>query len=69
MKASEARSLSMEQLRAALETARENLFNLRFQWATAQLRYHNVLKSARRDVARLETILRERELNSDAAAR
>jgi large subunit ribosomal protein L29 len=69
MRASEARSLSTEQLQAELETARENLFNLRFRWATAQVRDHNVLKAARRDVARLETILRERELNSDATAR
>jgi ribosomal protein L29 len=35
---------------------------LRFQWTTAQMRDHNVLKAARRDIARLETILREREL-------
>jgi large subunit ribosomal protein L29 len=66
MKASEARSLSVEELRQALETARENLFNLRFQWSTAQIRDHNLLKAARRDVARLETVLRERELSSDA---
>jgi large subunit ribosomal protein L29 len=61
MKASEARSMSLEELRGALETARENLFNLRFQWSTAQIRDHNVLKAARRDIARLETVLRERE--------
>jgi large subunit ribosomal protein L29 len=61
MKASEARALSVEELHEALETARENLFNLRFQWSTAQIRDHNVLKAARRDIARLETILRERE--------
>jgi large subunit ribosomal protein L29 len=61
MKASEARSMSLEELRRALETARENLFNLRFQWSTAQIRDHNVLKAARRDIARLETVLRERE--------
>ena len=60
MKASDARALSIEELREALETARENLFNLRFQWAAAQIRDHNVLKAARRDVARLETILHER---------
>ena len=62
MKASEIRALSSEQLLDELETARENLFNLRFQWATAQIRDHNLLKAARRDVARLETALREREL-------
>ena len=68
MKASEARVLSVDELRQALETARENLFNLRFQWATAQLRDHNLLKAARRDIARLETILQEREQSSDAVA-
>ena len=66
MKASEARVLSIEELRGALETARENLFNLRFQWAAAQIRDHNVIKAARRDIARLETILQEREQSSDA---
>jgi large subunit ribosomal protein L29 len=66
MKASEARVISVEELRKALETARENLFNLRFQWAAAQIRDHNLLKAARRDVARLETILHEREQSADA---
>jgi large subunit ribosomal protein L29 len=65
MKAAEIRALSSEQLRDELETARENLFNLRFQWATAQIRDHNLLKAARRDVARLETALRERELSGE----
>jgi large subunit ribosomal protein L29 len=60
--------MTTEELREALETARENLFNLRFQWATAQIRDHNLLKAARRDIARLETVLRERELSADAAA-
>ena len=64
MNASEVRALSTEELREALETARENLFNLRFQWAAAQIRDHNVLKAARRDIARLETILQEREQSS-----
>ena len=62
MQASEIRTLSIQALRDELQTARQNLFNLRFQWATAQIRDHNVLKAARRDVARLETVLREREL-------
>ena len=62
MKASEIRGLSVQEIENELETARQNLFNLRFQWATAQIRDHNVLKAARRDVARLETVLREREL-------
>ena len=62
MKAAEIRALSTDALRDELETARENLFNLRFQWATAQIRDHNLLKAARRDVARLETALRARVL-------
>ena len=62
MKASEIRALSREEIEDELETARENLFNLRFQWATNQIRDHNLLKAARRDIARLETILREHEL-------
>ena len=67
MKASEAqrmgalRTMSVDQIREELETARQNLFNLRFQWATAQIRDHNLLKAARRDIARLETILRARQ--------
>jgi large subunit ribosomal protein L29 len=62
MKASEIRAMSTEEMRQELESARENLFNLRFQWAATQLHDHNVLKAARRDIARLETLLREREL-------
>ena len=62
MRAAEIRALSVQEIQSELETARQNLFNLRFQWATAQIRDHNVLKAARRDVARLETALREREL-------
>jgi large subunit ribosomal protein L29 len=62
MQASEIRALSVQEIRDELQTARENLFNLRFQWATAQIRDHNLLKAARRDIARLETVLREREL-------
>jgi large subunit ribosomal protein L29 len=62
MKASEIRAMSTEQVREEIETARGNLFNLRFQWVTTQIRDHNVLKVARRDIARLETMLREREL-------
>ncbi|MBN1639623.1 MAG: 50S ribosomal protein L29 [Anaerolineae bacterium] len=65
MKAAEMRALSSDALREELETARENLFNLRFQWATAQIRDHNLLKAARRDVARLETALRARELSGE----
>jgi large subunit ribosomal protein L29 len=61
MRVSEIRSLTSEELRHELETARANLFNLRFQWATAQIRDHNVLRAARHDIARLLTVLRQRD--------
>ena len=51
-----------ERLLGELKKAKEELFNLRFQSATGQLESHGRLKSVRRDIARIYTILREREL-------
>ena len=51
-----------ESLVAELKKAKEELFNLRFQSATGQLESHGRLKAVRRDIARIYTILREREL-------
>jgi len=51
-----------ERLVEELKKAREELFNLRFQSATGQLESHGRLKAVRRDIARIYTILREREL-------
>ncbi|GAA4721039.1 large subunit ribosomal protein L29 [Promicromonospora umidemergens] len=51
-----------EALVAKLKEAKEELFNLRFQSATGQLESHGRLKAVRRDIARIYTILREREL-------
>jgi len=45
-----------------LKKAKEELFNLRFQSATGQLESHGRLKAVKRDIARIYTILREREL-------
>ncbi len=47
---------------AELEKAKKELFNLRFQAASGQLETHGRLKAVRRDIARIYTILREREL-------
>lgn len=66
MKASEVREMSTQQIHEELERAQENLFNLRFRWVTSQLRDHNVIKVARRDIARLKTVLRERELAGES---
>jgi large subunit ribosomal protein L29 len=51
-----------ETLVAELKKSKEELFNLRFQSATGQLESHGRLKAVRRDIARIYTILREREL-------
>jgi large subunit ribosomal protein L29 len=65
MKAEEIRELSDEQLMRELDEARENYFKLRFQFSTGQLTDFNQLKIARKDIARLATILRERQLETE----
>jgi len=60
--ASELDGFDDERLVAELKKAKEELFNLRFQSATGQLESHGRLKAVRRDIARIYTILREREL-------
>ena len=50
------------QLTKELEKAKAELFNLRFASATGQLEDHGRLKAVRRDIARIYTIVREREL-------
>lgn len=49
-------------LQEALKSSKEELFNLRFQAATGQLDNSSRLKAVKRDIARIYTILREREL-------
>jgi large subunit ribosomal protein L29 len=45
-----------------LKKAKEELFNLRFQSATGQLESHGRIKAVKRDIARIYTVIREREL-------
>lgn len=54
--------LDDERLVAELAKSKEELFNLRFASATGQLETHGRLKAVKRDIARIYTILREREL-------
>ncbi|MDH6124284.1 50S ribosomal protein L29 [Kitasatospora sp. GP82] len=61
-KAAELRELDNEALVAKLREAKEELFNLRFQAATGQLDNHGRLKLVRQDIARIYTLMREREL-------
>lgn len=62
MKAEEIRALSTEEIRSRLDDAKDNYFRMRFQFATGQITDHSQLRVARREIARLATILREREL-------
>ena len=62
MKVKEIRALSDEELAKQLEAAHQELFNLRFQLATKQLVNHRQITMVKRQVARLKTIIREREL-------
>jgi large subunit ribosomal protein L29 len=60
--ATEYRGLETEELVEKLKDAKEELFNLRFQAATGQLESHGRLLVVRKDIARIYTVLREREL-------
>jgi large subunit ribosomal protein L29 len=56
------RGFEDDRLLEELRKAKEELFNLRFQSATGQLESHGRLRAVRRDIARIYTIMREREL-------
>ena len=62
LSAAELRSSSPEELVSKLAEAKEELFNLRFQGATGQLESHGRLRAVRKEIARIYTVLREREL-------
>lgn len=63
-KAAELRDLPGDELDRRLEETQEELFNLRFQNATGQLDNYKRLAQLRKDVARIRTIMRERELET-----
>ncbi|NWG17833.1 MAG: 50S ribosomal protein L29 [Chloroflexi bacterium] len=63
----EIRQLSDEELLNALEDQKEAMFNLRFQMASGQLEDTNAPRNVRRTVARLKTVLRERQLAAELA--
>ena len=62
MKVEEIRGLSSEELTKQQEAARKELFDLRFRLATRQLVNHREIRKVKKTIARLSTILREREL-------
>jgi large subunit ribosomal protein L29 len=67
-KAAELRDLSDDQLLERAESAKEELFNLRFQLATGQLDNASRIKKVRHDIARIATVLREREIEAELEA-
>ena len=60
--AAELRELTNEELTLRVRESKEELFNLRFQMATGQLDNNRRLRTVRHDIARIYTIMREREL-------
>ncbi len=64
MKAAEIQKLSSEDLQAKLKEARAELFNLRFQMATGQLDNTARIKQVKKDIARIQTEMRDRELKA-----
>lgn len=66
MKAVELRKSSTDELSAKLGELKAELFNLRFQLAVNQLENPMRIKAVKKDIARINTIIRERELNENA---
>ncbi len=64
MKASEIRSQKPEELNKQLGDAAKNLLDLRFKLETKQLVNHNEIRRVKKDIARLKTVIREKELSS-----
>ena len=60
--AAELRGLSRDELNNQVKVLKEELFNLRFQSATGQLESHGRLRAVRKDIARIYTVLQERNL-------
>ena len=67
MKANELRKLSTEELTAKEKALKEELFNLRFQMATSQLDNTARVKQVKKDIARIQTEMRAREIAAAGA--
>jgi large subunit ribosomal protein L29 len=67
MKPIELRELETDELHGKISELKEELFNLRFQLATGQLDNHRRMKIVKREIARIRTILRERDFAAAAA--
>lgn len=68
MKAQEIRDLETDELHGHIAELKEEIFNLRFQHATGQLDNHRRMRQCKQDIARIRTILRERDFAAAQAA-
>jgi len=66
MKASDVRAKTLDELRTELEGLKKEQFNLRFQKATGQLENTGRVRQIRRDIARIQTIMREKRVTANA---
>lgn len=66
MKAKEIREMTNDELATKLVNLKEELFNLRFRHATGQLENPNVLSSTKKDIAKVKTEIRARELKANS---
>ena len=65
MKANEIKDLSMDEMLRKVDDLKQELFNLRFQHETGQLENPQKMKETKRDIARVKTIIKQSELNSE----
>ena len=66
MKTSEIKGLSIEELNAKVKELNEELFNLRFSHATRNLANPLAIRNVRRDIAKVKTVLKEKEIAENA---
>lgn len=67
MKKLDAKSMTTEELTSKLSELKSELFNLRFSLATGNLPNNTQIKNVKRDIARVKTVLREREIKANKA--
>ena len=64
MKAKQVHEMTDQELNDKLASLKDELFNLRFQHATGQLENANVIATVKKDIARVKTVIRERQLKA-----
>ncbi len=65
MRAPEIRNLTEAELQQAIDNAKQEMFNLRFQWEAGQLEDYTRIRVLKKDIARLKTVQRERQLAAE----